>query len=148
MDVPSQWEAVVGPSTEITGRDDMISGGDVAARIGYLEIDEEDLDQDDRAELSALRALVAEAESVNSNWSEETFVADNYFTAYIRDQSMELNAHIYRQDAKPYEDNPGVPVDWSASPFCFIDWDAVAADERRHYSSMGFDGRVFWLADE
>lgn len=127
---------------------DVIDSREVIARIEWLDDDDYERDADEAAELVALRALAAEAEGINSNWRDGLpLVDDGYFAAHIKDETQELYGEIYG-DRTPYGEVPSVRVDWSAFPFNHIDWDAVAEDAKRHHSSLTFDGRLFWLADE
>lgn len=137
-------------SNPIDSNQDVIDSRDIIARIEWFDsYDEGDMDADEVREVAMLRAVAREAQDINPEWTDGVaLVADSYFVDYITERTQELNGRIYKKDARPFEQNEGVDVDWSAFPFNHIDWQAVADDEQRHHhSSIDFDGRTFWLQD-
>jgi len=116
----------------------VIDGRELVDRIGWHEIDEEDgLEAGDAEELAALRKLVAEVEGISGEQCRYgvSIVGDGFFTEYIR------NRFVDTQDSDH-------SVDIGTWPFSHIDWDAAADEEKRHFSSVTFEGRLFWVEDE
>jgi hypothetical protein len=117
-------------TTEITNNEDVIDSRDVIERIDYLETDEEALDEDERDELTALRALAAEAEGYAADWQYgETLIRDTYF----KDYAMELAEDIGAIDSN---------ASW---PNTCIDWDQAARELQYDYTSVDFDGVTYWI---
>lgn len=112
----------------IHNTDDTIDSRDIERRIGYLEGDDE-LEEDEKAELSSLLALRAEGES-SGDWEYgATLIHDSYFQEYARQFADDIGA-INRDDQWPYT--------------C-IDWDAAALDLQTDYWTVDFDGETYWL---
>jgi len=86
------------------------------------------LDDDESAELTALRALAAEGESL-SDWEYgEALIRDSYFTEYAQQLAEDIGAIN--------SDNT-----WPA--YC-IDWEWAARDLRMDYTPVDFDGVTYW----
>lgn len=108
---------------------DIIDSREVIARIRYLEIDEEELDDFDKEELVALRALAEEA-SASPDWTYgETLIRDSYFEDYAREMAEDLG--LISSDTK-----------WPAT--C-IDWEEAARELQADYTRVDFDGVDFWI---
>ena len=117
-------------TTEINNSQDLIDSRDVIGRIQYLEIDENELDDDEKEELRILRDLAEQGEQYSSNWiNGSTLIADDYFVQYARDLAEDIGA-ISRN------------LDW---PACHIDWEAAANYLKMDYSSIDFDGAEYWV---
>jgi hypothetical protein len=118
----------------IDNTEDIIDSRDVIARIADLEVYEGDeatpLDEDDAAELKALRALAEECEGYAADWQHgEALIRDSYFEAYARDLAEDLGA--IQRDAS-----------W---PNNFIDWPAAVQALQSDYTSVEFDGVTYWV---
>jgi hypothetical protein len=113
----------------IENSESVIDSRDVIARINYLESDEDSLDEEEREELAALRALAEEA-SGSPDWQYgETLIRDSYFTEYAQELAEDIGA--INKDAG-----------W---PNSYIDWDAAADALKMDYSSAEFDGVTYWI---
>jgi hypothetical protein len=132
-----------------TNQDDLIDSRDVIARIEDLEqaarnAYEEDraeeapedldavlwLDDEDAAELRALRSLAEEAAPYAADWQYgETLIRDSYFRQYAEEQAEEWG--LLQSGAR-----------W---PYTCIDWDRAARELRMDYTSVDFDGVDYWI---
>jgi hypothetical protein len=139
----------------ISNADDIIDSRDVIARIAELENEKEVLDsnyadaltearetdtrdpdpseymldEDDAAELAALKALADEA-SGSPDWTYgETLIADHYFIEYAQQLAEDIGAI-------------GRDLAW---PACHIDWDAAADALKADYTSVDFAGETYWI---
>ena len=115
----------------------IIDGREVVDRIGWHEVDEEDLDAGDAQELAELRKLVEEVEEISGDQCRHgvSIISDGYFTDYIRERFIDLQ-------------DPDRAVSLNEWPFSHIDWDAAADEEQRHFTHVNFAGRKFWVEDE
>jgi hypothetical protein len=115
----------------------MIDSRDVIARIGWHEIDEEDINEEDAEELAALQKLVKDVEEISGEECRYgvSIISDGYFTDYIRERFVDTRDSDH-------------PVNLNEWPFSHIDWDAAADEEKRGYTEVTFDGRSFWVEDE
>ena len=127
---------------KVEGADTFIPGNtfdsrDVEARIEYLEslgeIDsdgdtvDDGLDDDEREELTMLRAF-RDDEVDSGEWRHGiTFVRDDYFEDYARDLAAELG------DIKS-------EVSW---PYTCIDWEQAADELRTDYTEVEYDGETY-----
>ena len=87
-------------------------------------------DDDNDAELAALKALADEASGYAADWRHgETLIRDSYF----RDYAMELAEDIgaINRDAT-----------W---PNTCIDWDQAARELQMDYTAVDFDGVTYWI---
>ena len=110
-------------TTEITNSDDIIDSRDVIARIDELEgMDERDDDED--AELAALKALAEEGEA-SPDWTYgETLIRESYFQEYAQQLAEDIGA-----------------IDPKATwPMNCIDWEQAAKELRYDYTTIDFDG--------
>jgi hypothetical protein len=107
---------------------DIIDSRDIIARIDELTAQEE-LDDEERAELDILESLADEA-SGSPDWQYgETLIRDTYF----RDYAQEL-----AQDCGMIPDD----LRW---PCTCIDWEQAARELQIDYFSVDFDGVTFWI---
>lgn len=135
---------------EITNSDDVIDSRDVIARIEELEAEREalaeamaearealdtatealqDWDDDNGAELAALKALAEKGEGW-ADWPHgETLIRDSYFEDYARELA---------DDCGMIPDGPGWPCN------C-IDWEKAARELQYDYSTVDFDGVTYWI---
>jgi len=117
---------------EITSNDDIIDSRDVIARIEELEemiregVDDTD---DDRAELTALRALAEQGQYVDDWTYGATLIRDSYFVDYAKQLAEEIDAI------------PEFPT-W---PTMHIDWEAAADELQADYTDVEFDGVTYWV---
>lgn len=134
----------------IDNNDDMIDSRDVIDRIAEMESEavsryangREDLsygelanldhcaylDEDEAAELRALRELAEQGEGL-ADWQHgETLIRDSYFTEYAQELAEDIGA--VKSDAG-----------WPA--YC-IDWERAARDLQMDYTSLEFDGVTYW----
>lgn len=86
-------------------------------------------DEENGAELTALKELAAEGEGC-SDWNHgETLIRDSYFETYAE----ELAADIGALDPK---------AGW---PLSYIDWEAAADALKMDYTAIDFDGVTYWV---
>ena len=135
--------------TNVTKYDNIIDSRDVIARIEELESEREDLldghlfddlapkdqadflewEEENGHELDTLRKLADEGESA-SDWSHgETLIRDSYFQDYAQELA---------------EDCGMIPAGL-AWPCTCIDWEQAARELQMDYSSVEFDGIVYWI---
>jgi hypothetical protein len=116
-------------TTPIDNTEDLIDSRAIIARIAYLD-DEEELDDDERDELEALRALAEEAEGYCPDWPYgATLILDSYFEEY----------------AEQFADDIGA-IDRDASwPLSCIDWERAARELQMDYTSIDFGGVTYWV---
>lgn len=89
-----------------------------------------ELDEDDAAELAALKALAEEAEGYAPDWRHgEALIRDSYFEDHARELAEDIGA---------------VPKDLSW-PACHIDWEAAANALKQDYTAVDFDGIDYWI---
>ncbi len=118
------------PATKSLLGEDLIDSREVAERIAYLEIDEEDNDEGDQEELDALRALAEEAEGYAEDWNYGvTLIRESYFTEYAQDLAEDIGA-----------------IDPNASwPMNHIDWEAAADALKEDYTQVDLDGIAYYV---
>lgn len=106
---------------------DVFDSRDVIERIAELELD--DINDENMAELSILRAFADEASGYAADWHYgERFIADSYFEDYARELADDIGA-----------------IDGNATwPLTYIDWPAAADALKQDYTSVDLDGRTFW----
>ena len=115
-------------NTPILNTEDVIDSRDVIGRIEFLEGCEV-LDDEEAAELEALRSLQDECQHV-ADWKYgETLVRDSYFEDYARELAEDIGA---------YDPNAGWPLG------C-IDWEKAAEQLLIDYTSVEFDGETYWI---
>jgi antirestriction protein len=116
----------------ISNHDDVIDSRDVIARIDELEDKLQDnlLDDDELAEIDALKELAAEASGYAADWEYgETLIHDSYFEDYTREFAEDCG--FVNADAS-----------W---PNNHIDWEAAARELQYDYTSVEFDGVTYWI---
>lgn len=126
--------------TPIDGSMDYIDSRDVIARIEWLEVftngeydteTENGLDEAERDELRALRALAEEASGYSDDWEYGAqLIRDTVFADYTEQLAEDCG---YLQDTGDR---------W---PFNHIDWDSAADDLKQDYTSVEFDGAEYWV---
>jgi len=96
-----------------------------AARQALAEWDEEN-----KAELTALKALAEEAEDDAPDWHHgETLIRDSYFRGYAQELAEDIGA-----------------IDPKAGwPLHCIDWDQAARELQMDYTAVDFDGVTYWI---
>jgi hypothetical protein len=135
----------------ISNTDDVIDSRDVIERIEELEgerdalveaiadagadfLDETqkelaDWDEENKAELDALKALVEEAEGYAPGWRYgAALVRDSYFEDYAREL---------------LEDIGDIPR--NLPHYIEIDWEATARNIQVDYTAVNFDGVCYWV---
>jgi len=109
-----------------------LEGGYIDGETGvYMSDDDGDfIDMDDEyEELTALKALAAEAEDVCDWAGGEALIRDTYFKEY----------------AEHYAEDIGAVANESQWPLYHIDWEAAADDLQQDFSSVDFDGVEYWV---
>jgi hypothetical protein len=105
-----------------------IDSRDVIVRIDYLSTDEDTLDEDEREELTALRALADEGAQYAGDWEYgETLIRDSAFRDYAEQLADEIGA-------------VSADATW---PTSYIDWDAAADALRQDYTEVDFGGVAY-----
>ena len=114
---------------EITNSEDIIDSRDVISRIEWLE-DGEDIDDDEKAELKALKELAEEASGYAEDWIHgEALIRDTYFKTYAQELAYDIGA-----------------IDRNATwPTSYIDWDQATRELQMDYTSVSFDGEDYWI---
>ena len=95
---------------------------------------EEDFDEDERAELAAIRSLLDELEG---NGGDHDWRGSWYPLMLIRDDNFEDFA---RQEAEDL----GLINDDAKWPATCIDWEQAANELQTDYSSAEYDGVTYW----
>jgi len=138
---------------EISNNEDVIDSRDVIARIEELEGERECLvedlteqantpdaqsavdalsewDEENGAELKALKSLADEAAGYASDWQYgETLIRDSYFEDYAQQLAEDIGA-----------------IDKAASwPNTCIDWKQAARELQQDYTQVDFDGVAYWV---
>lgn len=119
--------------------DDVIDSRDVIARIEELKAiadaaaEDEDapkLDEDEQAELAALKELELEASGYAADWEHgETLIRDSYFETYAQELAEDIGA-----------------IDRNANwPLGCIDWKQAADELKVDYTSVDFAGVTYWV---
>jgi len=141
---------------EISNMDDVIDSLDVIARIealeeerGNLELNLEDAEDaeakeqalaaiaewdesDEGKELKILKALAEEASGYAADWSYgEVLIRDSYFETYAQELA---------EDCGMLDDK--VSSSW---PYTCIDWERAARELQMDYTSVEFDGIMYWV---
>lgn len=136
--------------SEISRYDDVIDSRDVIERIEDLELEaggrfiekhpegvswgevaddhSAELDDEDAAELVALRRLAEQGEELD-DWADGVaLVRDSYFREYAMEMADELGL---------------LPESYQWPTSC-IDWDQAARELRMDYTPVEFDGVTYW----
>jgi antirestriction protein len=88
------------------------------------------LNEDECAEMHALRKLAEEASGYAADWEYgETLIRDSYFVTYAQEMAEEIGAV-----------NPD--AGW---PNSYIDWERAAEALQMDYTSVDFDGVTYWI---
>ncbi len=121
--------------TDISNTADTIDSRDIIERIEDLEspYDAENgldnISDDEKDELLALKCLAEEAEDCCDWVDDVTLIHDNYFTRY----------------AEQYAENIGTVGSADQWPVSHIDWEAAASDLQTDFSSVDYDGATYWV---
>lgn len=121
--------------TKLDNYRDMIDSREIIKRITDLEgLAEDDgadgLDEEERGELVALRALAEEASSCSEDWEYGvTLVRDSYFVEHAQEIA---------------EDTGAIPPDQSWPLYC-IDWERAARELKHDYAEVDFGGVSYWV---
>lgn len=108
---------------------DTIDSREVISRIDDLD-GQDNLDEDEGAELRALLDLAAQGEDYASDWNYgETLIRDSYFVEYA--QELAESCGMVDND-----------VTW---PMNHIDWQAAADQLQEDYTEVDFDGVTYWI---
>jgi hypothetical protein len=116
----------------IDNTQDVIDSRDVIARIEDLQedVDAELADEDDIAELKALKALADEASGYAADWQYgEALIRYSYFKEY----------------AQQLADDLGAITNNATWPNNCIDWDEAARQLQQDYTEVDFDGVAYWI---
>lgn len=111
----------------VDNTEDILDSRDVIERIAELEA-QDDLDEDESAELVVLRAFADEGESIDAWTHGVTLVRDSYFEEYARDLASDL----------------GVIHERNQWPATCIDWERAASELQQDYTPIDFDGVTYW----
>lgn len=115
-------------TTEITNEQDVIDSRDIIERIAELEDTEDD---DEKAELEALKALEEEASGYSSDWEYGSqLIRDSYFAEYAEELCKDIGD-------LPKE------LPWYIANH--IDWDGVAEEIKQDYTMVDFNGVEYWV---
>lgn len=112
-------------------RDDMAnaSAEELAEADTAIEEAEADFDDDERAELAALKSLAEEAEGYADDWIHgATLIRDSYFVEYARELLADIG---------------DLPRD--LPHYIEIDWQKTADNIQVDYTSVEFDGVTYWV---
>ena len=90
------------------------------------------LDEDEAAELKALRALAEECEGYAADWEYgEALIADSHFEDYARELAEDTGAY-----------DPKAALSW---PLNCIDWKEAAELLKQDYTSVTFGSTEYWI---
>lgn len=106
---------------------DIIDSRDIIARIEELQADVEDLDEDDREELTVLVALSEECADHAPDWRYgESLVRASYWIKYAQQLAEDCGFEVV--------------TEW---PGRHIDWEAAAADLEQDYTEVDYRGVTY-----
>lgn len=111
----------------VDNSEDIIDSRDVIERIAELEA-QPDLEDDESAELVALRAFADEGASLEDWTHGVTLIRDSYFRTYAQELANDVGAI-------------NVDIAW---PTDYIDWDRAAEALQQDYTAIDFDGVTYW----
>ncbi len=126
---------------DVANTDDVIDSRDVIARIEELEelcAEDDTLDEkannpvigeDEREELTALKALAEEAEGSPGWQYGETLIRDSYFKEYARQLAVDCGDINHN----------------TAWPATCIDWGRAARELQMAYTSVEFNSIDYWI---
>lgn len=112
-------------------REDTLNSLEVIGLIEELESLGSARTVNEEMELQELRAFAAEAETINSDWTDGTvLINDRHFEDYIREQVEEVYSEI----------------NFDSFPFGYIDWTYVAEEAMSDYDEIELGASTFWIA--
>lgn len=114
--------------TAITGNETVLDTRDIDVRIEYLERDDDDATDDERAELAYLIELRDSALIADWHYG-ATLIHDDHFEEYAQEMAEDIGA-INRDAAWPY---------------MHIDWAAAADALQEDYFSVEVNGNTYWV---
>lgn len=98
--------------------------------LAELRVEVEMNDEEEKAELAALKELADEVDSNTEDWKYGvTLIRDDYFETYARDMAEDMGA---------------IPEN-AAWPASCIDWERAARELQQDYTSVDFDGVTYWV---
>ena len=110
-------------AVEASNTDETSDPEELQQAIDDAKHDLQEWDNDNKAELDALKALAEEAEGYASDWNHgEQLIRESYFTDYAREM---------------LEDCGDVPRD--LPHYIEIDWEATARNIKQDYTEVSFD---------
>lgn len=113
-------------TAEITNSANMIDSRDVIARIDWLEGTD---DEEERAELAALKSLAEEASNYAADWEYgEILIRESYFTEYAAELLKDMG--VLPNDLPWYVE---------------IDWETTAGHIQQDYTAVDFNGVTYYV---
>lgn len=117
--------------TQVNNFDDMIDSRDIIAILEDWENDEEPRDEDETEELVALRKFAEEASEYAEDWQYgATLIRESYFETYAREYMEETGS---------------IPSDLPEIIANNIDWEGIAEDLKVDYTSIAWDGIIYYV---
>jgi hypothetical protein len=118
-------------TTPISNTEDLIDVRDVIERFEWLNEEDGDLRNDE------LRSLTALLDNLKGYGGDEQWRGDWYPISLIRDSYFEAYAREFADDIGAVNHDIG----W---PQAHIDWSAAARALQQDYSTVAFDGVIYW----
>ena len=116
-------------AVEASNTDETSDPEELQQAIDDAKHDLQEWDNDNKAELDALKALADEAEGYASDWNHgEQLIRESYFTDYAREM---------------LEDCGDVPRD--LPHYIEIDWEATARNIKQDYTEVEYDGVTYLI---
>lgn len=116
-------------AVEASNTDETSDPEELQQAIDDAKHDLQEWDNDNKAELDALKALAEEAEGYASDWNHgEQLIRESYFTDYAREM---------------LEDCGDVPRD--LPHYIEIDWEATARNIKQDYTEVEYDGVTYLI---
>ena len=116
-------------AVEASNTDETSDPEELQQAIDDAKLDLQEWDNDNKAELDALKALAEEAEGYASDWNHgEQLIRESYFTDYAREM---------------LEDCGDVPRD--LPHYIEIDWEATARNIKQDYTEVEYDGVTYLI---
>ena len=114
----------------ISNTQDIIDSRDILERIKELESLEDEIEEEDKEELTKLKALIEELRDSGGDSPEDgiTLIHEDYFEDYAQELAEDIGAI-------------GKDNQW---PLHCIDWDRAANELKVDYSEVEFDGQTYY----